>query len=208
MDFFTFVIIALFVYRLFSKKDQPPQRRPKGTVEAPPAPQMQQAQPKMEPARQSQPKPAKGGFFENLEKQIREAAEKIEQELQDKTQEPQRPTPVKTYRRVSESRSVDTNKSAKTAYQQTEGVWGQEGRSDYDQYVSEQGTWGTEGSYYATKQKEKKSSIEKAEIGASPIYTEERYEGALALSSSAIIQGVIWAEVLKEPKGKKWISRL
>jgi len=217
VDFFTFIVIAVFVYNLFAKKDKRPVRRQR-SAEDTERPLQPQARTEMQPARTKQPEPTRGGFFGNLEKQIRDAAEMIEQELQGQSDQSQKTSHPKTYRRVTDSRSISGNKNTKID-EQNESVWGQEGSSNYDRYVSTQGTqgvegiagqegtWGTEGSFYASRQNKQKTAIVQEEIGSSPIYSEEIYEGTLAVSSSAIVQGIIWAEVLKEPKGKRGISR-
>jgi len=212
VDFFTFIIIAVFIYNIFAKKDKPPQRRQRSPEEA----RLPQTEAEREPVRPERRK--KESIFENLERQIRESAERLEKELQGQPQ-PQKPAPVKTYKRQTESRPSTVQPSRQEAYADTEGVWGEEGRSDYDKYVSKQGTvgvegvrgqegaWGSEGSEYARRQQERAGAIEQAEIGAGPDYGQERYAEALGFSSAEIVQGIIWAEVLKEPKGKRMMAR-
>lgn len=226
MDFFTFIVIAAFIYSVFSKKDKPPQRGQRGPQDTRPQPKTPAPQKKRE------------SIFESLERQLRESAEKFERELQGGKTVQHKPAPVETYRRKKEYRSPSTARSAKGS-QGTEGAWGQEGRSRYDQYTSTQGTqglegapgreglsglegiagqeglrgtegtWGTEGSYYAQKEAGRTSAIEQSEIGsASPIYSsQERRTGTLAFSPSQVVQGIIWSEILKEPRGKKAFSR-
>ncbi len=218
MDFFTFIIIAVFIYNIFSKKDKPP-RRGQRSAEDPRRTPQPDAEREREIAREVRPQ--RGGLFENLERQIREASEKLEKELQGERSQPQpqKPAPVKTYRRTTEQPRSKVSPPQELSYRETEGVWGHEGRSDYDKYVSKQGTagvegtggvegtWGTEGREYADRYWEKTSEIEQSEIGAGPSYAQERYAGALGFSSSEIVQGIIWAEVLKEPKGRRAMSR-
>ncbi len=210
MDFFTFIIIAVFVYNIFARKDKPPQRRQRSAEEA----RLPQNQAEGEPVRPERRK--KESIFETLERQIRESAEQLEKELQG---QPQKPAPVKTYKKQTQSRPSTAQPSRPEAYAETEGVWGTEGRSDYDKYVSQQGTvgvegvrgqegaWGAEGSEYGRRRREKADAIEQSEIGAGPGYGQERYVGALGFSSDEIVQGIIWAEVLKAPKGKRMLAR-
>jgi hypothetical protein len=225
VDFFTFIVIAAFIYSFFSKKDKPPQRGQRSAPDTRPQPRTPAPQKKTE------------SIFESLERQLRESAEKFEQELQGGKTVPRKPAPVETYRRRKDYRSPSTARSARS--QGPEGAWGQEGRSRYDQYTSTQGTqglegtqgreglrgqegiggheglrgtegtWGTEGSYYAQKEASMASSIEQSEIGsASPISSsQERRIGTLAFSPSQVVQGIIWSEILKEPRGKKAFSR-
>jgi hypothetical protein len=215
VDFFTFIIIAVFLYNIFSKKDKPP-RRGQRSAEDPQRTPPPGAEREREIAREVRPQ--RGGLFENLERQIREASEKLEKELQGERSQPQKPAPVKTYRRTTEQPRSKVSPPQEPSYQETEGVWGDEGRSNYDKYVSKQGTagvegtggvegtWGTEGRDYADRW-ERTSEIEQSEIGVGPGYSQERYAGALGFSSSEIVQGIIWAEVLKEPKGRRAMSR-
>lgn len=210
MDFFTFIIIAVFIYNIFAKRNKPPQRRQRSAEEA----RLPQNQAEREPVRPERRK--KESIFENLERQIRESAERLEKELQG---QPQKPAPVKTYKKQAQSRPSTVQPPRQEPYTETEGVWGEEGRSDYDKYVSQQGTvgvegiggqegaWGAEGSEYAQRQRNKTGAIEQSEIGAGPDYGREGYAGVLGFSSAEIVQGIIWAEVLKEPKGKRMMAR-
>lgn len=222
MDFFTFIIIAVFVYNIFSKKDKRPQRSQRSAED-------NQIPPK--PVTQMQGGKKKESIFENLERQIRESAESLERELQGGKAAPRKPMPAETSPRRKEYRTSTKTQKAK-GYQETEGVWGNEGRSDYDKYVSTQGTqgseglrgkegirgqegmggqegtWGTEGSHYASRQQRKASAIEQSEIGSGSFVPQrELATGTLGFSSSNIVQGIIWSEVLKEPRGKRGISR-
>lgn len=219
-DIFTFFIIAVFIYNLFAKKDKPPQRRPgsAGERRMPPQPVTQQAK----PLTSTESRKKKEGIFESLERQIRESAERLEQELQGGKTVPQKPATAGSSKRIKQYRNSSGTRTAR-GYQETEGVWGEEGRSDYDQYVSSQGTQGSEGTSgregtpgregsYGSEgiapQKGKMSAIELAQIGGSPIYSrKEPSAGSLVFSPSEIVQGIIWAEVLKEPRGKRALSR-
>ncbi len=117
MDFFTFIIIAVFIYNIFAKKDKPPQRRQRSPEEA----RLPQTEAEREPVRPERRK--KESIFENLERQIRESAERLEKELQGQPQ-PQKPAPVKTYKRQTESRPSTVQPSRQEAYVETEGLWG------------------------------------------------------------------------------------
>jgi hypothetical protein len=207
VDFFTFIIIAVFLYNIFSKKDKPPQRTqrraeiPSKTLTPKPS--------GMDRKISGQDRKRKESIFESLERQLRESAERFEQELQGGRAESQKPAKTETsQRRTIPPKTLNTQGSMD--YQETEGAWGDEGRSDYDEYISTQGTQGTEGvagqegAPYALKPKRK----EHTEIGVSPIYPQtERLARNLGFSSSEIVQGIIWAEVLKEPKGRRGFSR-
>lgn len=210
MDFFTFIIIAVFVYNIFAKKDKPPQRRPQrpGEKQIPTQPQTT-----------TQGRKKKESIFESLERQIRESAERLDQELQGGKTVQKRATSTGT-----SPQRMKPQTSAKTKKQLgTEGAGGGEGYSEYGKYASTQGTqgiegtqgqeglyggegtWGNEGGYYAQKQKAGRAVS--GEIGASPIYAQpDRLAGTLGFSSSEVVQGIIWAEVLKEPKGKRALS--
>ncbi|HHV63912.1 MAG TPA: hypothetical protein GXX46_02365 [Peptococcaceae bacterium] len=219
MDFFTFIIIAAFIYSIFSKKDKPPQRGQRGSQ----GPRPQTGTPAPRKKRES--------IFESLERQLRESAEQLERELQSGRAAPPKPTTVETYRRKKEYRPSSTPRSARSPI--PEGAWGQEGRSRYDKYPSTQGTqglegtpgreglggqegtwgtegiWGTEGAYYAQKEAGRASAIEQSEIGlASPIYgSQKRRTGTFVFSPSQVVQGIIWSEILKEPRAKKTFAR-
>lgn len=236
MDFFTFIIIASFIYSIFAKRDKAPQRRPRGTEDNPIPPITQSPKPVTTAAKPAEMQGRKN-IFENLERQIRETAERFEQELQGgKTvPTPTKPRTVKTVR----PRPERTNENTRGAggYQETEGSWGTEGRSDYDRYVSNQGTqgsegaegqegrlgqegtlgnegawgtegaWGAEGGYYAQRQKAAGSAIEQGAIGVNTTYEPKKRIASIGFSGSEIMQGIIWAEVLKEPRGKRGLSR-
>lgn len=211
MDFFTFIIIAVIIYNIFAKKNKPPQRR-QPSAEEDSRPQNRTTR---EPARTE---PKRGTVFENLERQIRESAERFEQELQGQPQRP-KPAQAKTYKRQSEARPSTVQPPRQGAFVETEGVWGDEGRSDYDKYVSSQGTvgvegvkgkegtWGVEGREYARRQQERTGALEQSEIGAGSDYGREGYGGDLNFSPTGVMQGIIWAEVLKAPKGKRMMVR-
>ena len=222
MDFFIFVVIAFFLYGLFTKKDKPPQRR-----------QQSPSDRRTPPTRSAQSRPAKKEtIFESLEKQIRESAEKFEQELKGDQQRPKRvplDTPPRRYKPQSPVRtskaqrpegtwaSADQSTYGRTfnseGMQGVEGVQGQEGLPGYEGLPGHEGlpgiegSFGTEGRPYSELVVER-VSIQQGEIGASPIYSSEnKLAKNLGFSSSAVVQGVIWAEILKEPKGKKWFAR-
>lgn len=222
MDFFTFIIIAVFIYNLFAKKDKQPQRRPGRTGDMTP----NQPHPVTnQPRTQTQERKKKESLLESLERQIRESAEQLEKELQGGKTVINKPVPVETSSRRREYRMAPSNRRERN-YQGTEGSWGEEGRSDYDRYVSTQGTqgtegtqahegtWGAEGSYYAQRRNTntdtiEKSTIEKGEIGAkgARLITNKERLAALGFSPSQAVQGIIWAEILKEPRGRRALSR-
>lgn len=225
MDFFSFFLIAAFIYGIFAKKDKPPQRRP-GSPED-----------NRTPTRpQTEAQGRKGNIFENLERQLRETAEKFEQELQGEKTVPPRPATVKTLRPRQVNRPAAGGQKTRgtrgtEGYPGAEGMWGTEGRSEYDRYVSSQGsqgaegmagqegtigsegawgtegTWGSEGQAYRNRPSQAVSAIEKSAIGVSPIYAQEIGLSHLGFSPKEVVQGIIWAEVLKEPKGKRALSR-
>lgn len=216
MDFFTFIVIAVFIYGIFSKKDKPPQRRQSTSEDRiPPMPMTQTPKPIMQTGKK------KESIFETLERQIRESAEKLEQELQGGKTLPPKPVAAEAGpRKYKPNTPLNTSKP-----KSTEGTWGDEGRSDYDKYSSNQGTqgneglqgqegglgnegaWGTEGGYYAQKQNERAGGIGHSEIGAGSGHPGQRAAVALAFSQSDVVNGIIWAEVLKEPKGRRGFSR-
>ncbi len=214
MDFFTFIIIAVFLYNIFTKKDKPPQRTQRRAEDSRiPSQPLTQTRNGMDREVSRQGRKRKESIFENLERQIRESAERFEQELQGGRAESQKPTKAEaSQRRTIPQKSLSTQGTMD--YQETEGVWGDEGRSDYDKYLSTQGTQGAEGmagqegAPYALRQIERTSAIEQSEIGASPIYSQTgSLAGTLGFSSSEVVQGIIWAEILKEPKGRRGFSR-
>jgi len=88
-------------------------------------------------------------------------------------------------------------------YVSTQGTQGEEGRSDYDRYVSTEGIqgtegqWGTEGREYAER-KRADAVATRPQSGIKPV---------IAFSSSDIIQGVMWAEILKKPRARGPYSR-
>ena len=212
MDFFTFIIIGIVIYSFFSKKDKPPQRarRPADQTPTQSAPQ--------EPTR---PVKKKEGFFESLERQIRESAEAFEKELETgrKTKQPGKTTEpvVRTKERTMERTMDRSRRSApKTVLEQesygVEGAWGVEGRaglegrpgveghSDYSKYQSKQGK----------VLQADRSVIEKTSIEAGTQAIGSRTDGlqkAVGFNSSAIVQGIIWSEILKEPRGKRPFNR-
>jgi len=187
VDFFTFIIIAAFIYSFFAKKDKPPQRRPRSPEDQPRT-------------------PLRGNIFENLERQIRESAERFDQERhagrgEKSISAPVEPAPHPTFRGKTESSpGADTSDAdiRKTlARQNSAGI---EGAGD------EEGTWGTEGREYAQRQ-EKAVMFEQTGIQSKPDDFQETTAGSLIFSPSEIMQGMIWAEVLKEPRGKRALSR-
>jgi len=177
VDFLTFIIIAIFIYGIFAKKNKPPQRRqrsaedPGGTV----APQQKK----------------KEGIFQNLERQMRESAEKFERELQSGE---------------GKSIPIEEGESAFDKYVSTQGTQGVEGVGGDEGKADEEGTWGIEGREYAKRQRTK-APAQQPEIGAGTIITTQETMPALGFSSSDLIRGVIWAEVLNEPRGRRGLSR-
>jgi len=206
-DFFAFLVIAFIIYGFFSRKNKAPERRQR-SAERPQAPKM---------TKPEAPKPVqkkKEGFFESLEKQVREAAERFEKELQgQKAQEA--PKEVQRRPAAGPNRPVQRKPQSKEVYkgegysdygrypstqgtQNTEGSAGVEGRADRE------GTWGSEGRGYA---QEKGAAFEKTAPPAKPPLTKQEIKPILRISSSELVQAVIWAEVLKEPKSKRILRR-
>lgn len=216
MDFFTFIIIGIIIYSIFSKKDKPPkryERRPER--ERPIRPQTLESQGDRQ-----------RNIFKRLDRQLKESAEEFEKELRRGRLETRGMRENKTV--LHREAGQQPKKSILGDVQGTKDAWGDEGRSDYGKYVSpegtagtegttgmegtvgtegspgQEGTWGTEGIDYATKETAEKTAIELSEIGKRAVYLpKEKMEGVSGFSSKEIVQGVIWSEILKEPKGRK-----
>lgn len=203
MDFFTFIIIGVVIYSFFSKKGNAPQRRRPGG-QTPPRQAPDQAPRQAEPQQSSRPTNKKEGFFERVERQMREAAEAMEKELETgRSGKTTKTTKTPPGNIPDKSRRVPSHKPAlePQAYEGVEGAWGHEGRSDYHRSQSKQGN---------VIQHGPKSVIEQTsvETGAYAIGSQdESLQKAVGFSSSEIVQGVIWAEILKQPRGMRPYSR-
>ena len=216
MDFFTFIIIGVIVYSLFSKKDKAPQRtrRPVDPTSTQPLPQ-----------ERPRPEKKREGFFESLERQIRESAEAMERELETgrSEREPRKTTekPVERSMEATIERTMEKPKRhipKRDSYETMEGAWGVEGRSGSEGRAGDEGRAGVEGRsdysrYQSTQGKVLKATgsvIEQTsvETGAQAIGTRRGgLEKAVGFSSTAIVQGVIWSEILKEPRGRRPFDR-
>ena len=189
MDFFTFVIIGIIIYSFFSKKGKAPQRTGRPQEQTSRQPEPQQA------SRTTGKK--KEGFFESIERQIRESAEALEKELQTGGSE----NPAKRTEKIPEKIRRDTPPKPaveRRSYEGVEGAWGTEGRSDYSRDQSIQGK--------ALQNKRAYNVIEQNAIvpGTHTGDDQPRSLGrAVGFSSSDIIEGMIWSEILKEPRAKR-----
>ncbi len=208
MDIITFIIIAVVIYSFFANKDKPPQRRPVRPEDNKPLFEPLTAEMDRDISRMERKK--KGNFFEDLERQLRESVEKAERELQ---AGPYGST-VKKKAAAPPTSASSVPRKAETV-QKTENKWREEGRSDYDRYISnegtqgieglggdegtadQEGTWGAEGSDYANRQ---------ITQGTDQI-PQKKPALAFVLSSSEVMRGVIWAEVLKEPRARRPFPR-
>ncbi|UWG96070.1 hypothetical protein LPY66_14280 [Dehalobacter sp. DCM] len=213
MDFITFIIIAIVVYSIFSKKDKPPQRRPMNPLDNGP----------LSGSTADEPKKKGRNIFGELERQLREAEQRFEREIRDVRKNTETTEQPKTfaYRTADKKTASAASKTLQTAAE--EGDWGIEGRSDYDTYVSTQGTqgtegvagtegeadaegtWGTEGAYYAEKQAASKTFVQDITAVSSVQATSSQPKPAfnLGFSSSEITRGVIWNEILSEPRARR-----
>lgn len=207
MDIITFIIIAVVIYSFFANKDKPPQRRPVRPEDNMPPPEPLIVDMDRDISRMERKK--KGNFFEDLERQLRESVEKAERELQ---VGPYGST-VKKKAAAPPTSASSVSRKAETV-QKTENKWREEGRSDYDRYISnegtqgteglggdegaadQEGTWGAEGSDYTNRQIIPRDQI-----------SQKRQAFGLGLSSSEVMRGVIWAEVLKEPRARRAFPR-
>jgi hypothetical protein len=207
VDIITFIIIAIVIYSFFAKKDEPPQRRPVRPADNRPLSEPLTAEMDRETFRTERKK--KRNLFEDLERQLRESVEKAEKELQ---YGPYGST-VKKKAAAPPASASSVPRKAKTV-QGTGNKWREEGRSDYDRYVSnegtqgtegiggvegaadQEGTWGSEGSDYTNRK-----------ITPGDQISQKRAAFGLSLSSSEVMRGVIWAEVLKEPKARRAFPR-
>jgi len=207
VDIITFIIIAVVIYSFFANKDKPPQRRPVRPEDNRPLSEPLTAEMDRETFRTERKK--KRNLFEDLERQLRESVEKAEKELQ---VGPYGST-VKKKAAASPASASSVPRKAKTV-QKTGNKWGEEGRSDYDRYVSnegtqgtegiggvegaadQEGTWGSEGSDYTNRK-----------ITPGDQISQKRAAFGLNLSSSEVMRGVIWAEVLKEPRARRAFPR-
>ena len=200
MDFFTFIIIGVAIYSFFSKKNKAPQRTRRPAEQTFRQPEVQQP---------SRPIRKKEGFFESIERQIRESAEALEKELDPGKGE--KTAAKRTSEKIPEKArrgSIPRPALNQESYEGVEGAWGTEGRSgvegrsDYSKYQSTQGK--------GRQDKRADTVIEQTSVesGAYAIGTEsEGLQKAVGFSSSEIVQGVIWAEILKQPRGMRSYSR-
>ncbi|AHF10516.1 MULTISPECIES: hypothetical protein [Dehalobacter] len=207
MDIITFIIIAVVIYSFFANKDKPPQRRPVRPEDNRPLSEPLTTEMDRDISRMERKK--KGNFFEDLERQLRESVEKAERELQ---AGPYGST-VKKKAAAPPTSASSVPRKAETV-QKTENKWREEGRSDYDRYISnegtqgieglggdegtadQEGTWGAEGSDYTNRQIIPRDQI-----------SQKRQAFGFGLSSSEVMRGVIWAEVLKEPRARRAFPR-
>ncbi len=193
MDFFTFIIIGVFIYSFFSKKNKAPQRSRRPAEQSSGQPQPQES---------SRPVRKKEGFFESIERQIKESAEALEKEM---NPEKGAKTAKRTFDKVPQNAkrgSITKPALDKESYVGVEGAWGVEGRSNYGRYQSKQGN--------VIKEKKEESVIEQSSIETGAYAIGNDYQSlkkAVGFSSSEIVQGVIWAEVLKQPRGMRTYSR-
>lgn len=209
MDFFTFIAIAVFLYAAFSKKDKKPQRGQRPPEDTGPV---------------SRPEPRrKENLFEQIERQLRESAEKLEQELQGKTAAPP-PRRTVTVERPKSSRAAmerysQADRRSAEELAGSEGTWGTEGRSDYDNYRSVQGndsrgvegydslsSQGYDSSFAGEGRQMTTGSAAPASVRPAEA-AQERMAGIFANVASPLAQGIIWSEILKEPKGRRALSR-
>jgi hypothetical protein len=143
VDILKFIFIAFIVYKFFSKKDKPPQRRPVSAEEY------------RQRARQTSP-PRE----ETLPAQVRREAPQKEKENAVKNIEP----------RVSEEGYSDYDQYVSAqGTQGVEGTSGYEGSSGYGGSLGEgssgtEGSWGAEGSYYAKKEQKLSPEMVKSEV--------------------------------------------
>jgi hypothetical protein len=207
VDIITFIIIAVVIYSFFANKDKPPQRRPVRPEDNRPLSEPLTTEMDRDISRMERKK--KGNFFEDLERQLRESVEKAERELQ---AGPYGST-VKKKAAAPPTSASSVPRKAETV-QKTENKWREEGRSDYDRYISnegtqgieglggdegtadQEGTWGAEGSDYTNRQIIPRDQI-----------SQKRQAFGFGLSSSEVMRGVIWAEVLKEPRARRAFPR-
>jgi hypothetical protein len=195
VDFFTFVIIGIVIYSFFSKKGKAPQRTRRPQEQTSRQPEPQQA------SRTTGKK--KEGFFESIERQIRESAEALEKELQTGRSE----NPAKRTEKIPEKIRRDTPPKPavdRRSYEGVEGAWGTEGRSDYHRSQSKQGRSVPDStSNKKLGWREEESAIAQDAIEKAGAYQPKSLERALGFSSSEVVQGVIWAEILQEPRAKR-----
>ncbi|MGI5901281.1 MAG: hypothetical protein ACOX7U_02245 [Desulfitobacteriia bacterium] len=176
MDFLTFIVIALFVYGIMSRKDKAPKRHqspPPGKKPRPTA-----SVPRSRPSGQTSkttPQRKKGSVFQSIDRQLREAAEKFERELQGGR--PKQPTA-----RMSPKREeVPPVKSPKRKPER------EQKREVYQAGVEES----------------IKPGLKTAEPSPESPPAPKISKPILQLTPTGIRQGIIWAEVLKEPRGRK-----
>lgn len=203
MDFVTFIIIGILIYSFLGRKNKPPQRTARSAEEA-----KKQARPR--PQQPSKPERKREGFFESLERQIRESAEELERELKTGGDE----KTVRPTRQASRKLEPKRAPAPEAAYEGVEGAWGVEGRSDYGRHQSKQGRLKKDKTAKPEKDtgiREELSLIEQTAIQSSDkVFADserKNLETALGFSSSEIVQGVVWAEILKEPRGRRPFSR-
>jgi hypothetical protein len=179
VSFFTFMIVAFFIYGIFARKNQPPVRRPRDAEDQLPR-QAPAAAPRRPAGPSRQVRPTRGNVLTNLERQLREAAKPAAFPADQDRNDSGEPVPA-------------APTSPMAGYVQTEGVGDAEG------------TWGTEGREYAPRP-DNLSVIEQSGIGVKD-YAQGQGAGSLVFASSDIVQGIIWAEVLRTPRGKRPYSR-
>lgn len=203
MDIITFIVIAIVIYSIFSKKDKPPQRRPM---------RPEDNQPLSGPLTET-PRKKSRNIFEDMQKQLQEVEQRFEREVRGDYTEPGRTAKPKASASRTGNKSPYNAATEERRFASKEGDWGTEGRSEYDKYVSTQGTqgtegvggtegfsdsegtWGTEGDSYAKKQ---------ADSAAPALLTPQKMPAFnLGFSSSEITRGVIWSEILNEPRARR-----
>ncbi|MFA6808962.1 MAG: hypothetical protein WCR27_08210 [Eubacteriales bacterium] len=189
MDFFTIVIIGVVIYFFTSKgeKNAPPKRYQTNP----------QRSEEIEPFEgknintEKEKKP--GGILEQLGKQLTEYTKQIEE-----SNKPERKAAVPQNARNNKRKSKDPERAARNVDGQ-EGAWGDEGRSS-----ETEGNWGTEGAYYAQKAAQKKNKSVSYDSGeASDKSISQETLPALNFTSEGVAQGLIWTEILGEPRGRK-----
>lgn len=183
------------------RKDKPPQRTVRPAEEA-------KKQARTRPQQASKPERKREGFFESLERQIRESAEALERELKAGRDEKAESAPGQVGRKPEPKKAP----APQAAYEGVEGAWGTEGRSDYGRHQSKQGKIIKDDAVEREKVSaiREASFIEQAAIQSKKVLEDSRpknLETALGFSSSEIVQGVVWAEILQEPRGRRPFSR-
>ncbi|NLL51182.1 MAG: hypothetical protein GX248_00560 [Peptococcaceae bacterium] len=191
-DIFTFIVIGIIVYSLFSRKDRPPRRS---------------SQP---PRRSSQPPRPSPVRTENYQQSV----EKTNRPPKINTPE----TKKQDYRRV-ERQSLEPaagldwplyweseeGYSDYGKYPSSEGTQGVEGTKSLEGSAGDEGFAGDEGSAgYQTKLKQAEQALIKEDQAPSD---QPKLEPVLSFSAHDVVRGVIWAEILKRPGERGVLSR-